>query len=206
MIRPPRSRAPVLLVGTLFFGVLACFEDPAGPAPLGGCPGADYPPWSSSPYVLPYPVGETFRTDLSHCGGSYHSEGLPDEFAMDFNMSIGTVITASRSGTVVLVEESGVDYGFPNNLVVVDHGDGTYAEYMHLTEDGALVDEGAVVAPGDTIGLSGATGLAGYPHLHMVVVEGDPSWPYESIPITFSNTSANPTGLLGNTAYEALPY
>lgn len=78
-------------------------------------------------------------------------------------MRIGTLITAPRVSTVVHVEQSGEDYGFPNNLVVVDHDDGTFAHYMHLTRDGALVTEGARVLRGDSIGWSGATGLAGYP-------------------------------------------
>ncbi|MEI5604535.1 M23 family metallopeptidase, partial [Streptomyces brasiliscabiei] len=81
-----------------------------------------------------------------------HSWGLPDAFAIDFSMDVGTHITASRGGTVVHVEERGIDYDFPNNVVVVDHGDDTYAAYMHLTENGALVDIGETVAPGDTLG------------------------------------------------------
>jgi len=121
-------------------------------------------------------------------------------------MQIGTLITASRPGVVTFVEESGRDAGFPNNLVVVDHGDGTFAEYMHLTLDGALVTVGDTVDYGDDIGLSGVTGLAGYPHLHLVVVRDDPAWPYESVPITFKNATANPRGLSANTAYEALTY
>ncbi|MGI9628699.1 MAG: M23 family metallopeptidase [Longimicrobiales bacterium] len=186
-------------------GYLAC-STPTSEGEDGGCRGAVYPDWTTSPYVLPYPVGQTFRVDLSNCSGSFHSAGQPDEFAVDFAMSIGTLITASRPGVVVAVEESGVDGGFPNNLVVVDHGDDTFAEYMHLTQDGALVAVGDSVDYGDDIGLSGATGLAGYPHLHLVVVRDDPAWPYFSAPFNFSNTAANPRGLDANTPYEALSY
>jgi murein DD-endopeptidase MepM/ murein hydrolase activator NlpD len=107
---------------------------------------------------------------------------------------------------VVQVEESGVDGDFPNNLVVVDHGDGTFAQYMHLTENGALVSIGATVSRGDTLGHSGATGLAGYPHLHFVVSGGDWPWPYGSVPVTFSNTDANPRSLRAGAAYPALPF
>lgn len=178
-----------------------------GYGPLAtGCPDAVYPDWKSSPYVLPFPVGKSYKVDLSNCSGSYHSEGLPDEFATDFNMPIGTEITCSRAGTVVYVQESGKDYNHPNNLVIVDHGDKSYAEYMHLTENGASVKVGDQVKQGDLIGYSGATGLAGYPHLHFVVAKNSYSWPYVSIPVTFSNTVSNERGLKAYTVYEAFPY
>lgn len=171
-----------------------------------GCPDTEYPEWSDSPYVLPYPVGKSYKIDLSNCSGSFHSEGRPDEFAIDFNMPIGDTITASRAGIVVKIVESGDDYSDPNNLVIVQHEDSTYAQYMHLTRRGAKVELGDVVAQGDLIGLCGATGLAGYPHLHLVVSKSSFSWPYESIPITFSNTKANVKGLKSGLFYEALPF
>lgn len=170
-----------------------------------GCPGAEYPDWKTSPYVLPFPVGESYQVNLSNCTNSFHGEGTPDAFAVDFAMGIGTLITAARAGTVVFVEESGEDGQHPNNYVVVDHGDNTFAAYAHLTKNGALVEVGDQVEPGDTIGLSGSTGLAGYPHLHFVVMVDSWEWPFTSIPITFRNTTANPRGLAPYTVYEALP-
>lgn len=171
-----------------------------------GCPNTDYPDWETSPYVLPYPVGESYKIDLSNCSGSYHSDGRPDQFAIDFDMDIRTVITATRPGEVVHIVESGFDGGHPNNLVVVDHGDETYAEYMHLTNNGAFVEVGDLVCQGDTIGLSGSTGLAGYPHLHFVVAIGGWKWPYQSAPVTFSNTIANVNSLASKSFYEAFEY
>ena len=170
-----------------------------------GCP-IDYPDWENSPYVLPFAVGETYRVELGNCSSSYHSSRYPDKFAYDFVMDIGTPILASRAGTVLYVEESGKDFRHPNNLVVIDHGDDTFAEYMHLTENGAEVEVGDEVQAGDLIGYSGATGLAGYPHLHFIVVKDDPRWPYEAIPVTFRNTTPNPRGLSSYTDYEALEW
>lgn len=143
--------------------------------------------------------------NLSNCSSSYHAAGRPDQFAFDFDMDKGTLITASRAGVVIFVEDSGRGREI-NNLVVVSHKDNTFAEYMHLMQDGALVEEGDIVEQGDPIGLSGATGLAGYPHLHFIVVKGPWEWPYEGIPITFSNTAPNPRGLASYTAYTALDY
>jgi len=172
-----------------------------------GCPGINYPDWKTSPYVLPYPVGKAYNTELTNCTKSYHSEGQPDQFAYDFNMAIGTLITASRPGKIVFVEESGGLNGFfPNNLVVVDHGDNTFALYMHLMYNGSIVNIGDTVSQGSPIGLSGKTGLAGYPHLHFVVVEDSWDYPYISVPITFSNTLSNVRGLASYTRYEAFEY
>lgn len=172
----------------------------------GRCTGSTYGDWKTSKFVLPYPVGETYSVDLSHCSGSYHSKGQPDQYAIDFSMEIGTTITASREGKVVHIEESGNDFNHPNNLVVVQHGDNTYAQYMHLTRDGARVKIGEQVTKGQAIGLSGATGLAGYPHLHFVVTSGSWKYPYSSIPKNFSNTTTNENSLQMGHSYQALPY
>jgi hypothetical protein len=171
-----------------------------------GCENVLYTNWNYSNYVLPYPVGKSYRVNLGNCSSSYHSAGQPDQFAYDFDMSIGTKITASRAGKVVAVVEGGEDYTRYNNYVTVDHGDKTFAIYMHLTKDGAAVKKGDNVKRGDIIGYSGATGLAGYPHLHLVVTKDKYSWPYVSVPITFRNTSANPRGLKSYTYYKAKEY
>lgn len=184
----------------------ACLTDPTPRAAREGCAGATYPDWATSPYVLPIPVGGTALIDLSNCSGSFHLSGQPDEFAIDFNMAIGTEITASRPGRVVRVEESGRDGGFPNNLVVVDHGDGTFAQYMHLTFGGAVVEVDDDIEWGTLLGYSGATGLAGYPHLHFVVTTGGHAYPYSSEPVTFRNTAPNPNSLLSGRLYQALAY
>lgn len=196
---------PIVVRTTLLaavFASAACLSPITQGDGLGGCPGAAYPDWSTSDYVLPIPVGTSVEIDLSNCTRSYHAEGRPDEFAIDFGLEIGAAITAARPGVVVHVEESGYDFGFPNNLVVVDHGDGTYGQYMHLTRDGAAVEVGDSVEWGTTIGQSGAT----YPHLHFVVTTGGHSWPYVSSPVTFRNTDPNPRSLLSDRIYRAETY
>ncbi len=171
-----------------------------------GCPNSNYPDWESSPYVLPYPVGETYTVHLSHCSGSYHSPGQPDQFAIDFAMNIGELVTAAREGIVVYIEESGKDGGFPNNLVVVQHDDNTFAQYMHLTNNGAIAEVGDTVVKGSHLGYSGSTGLAGYPHLHFVVTPENWEYPYTSIPYNFRNTEANPKSLVSGDSYTAESY
>lgn len=160
-----------------------------------GCPNADYPAWESSPYVLPFAVGEIYRVELANCSSSFHSEQYPDKFAYDFVMEIGTPILASRAGKVIHVEDSGTDFNHPNNLVIIDHSDNTFAQYMHLTNNRPDVAVGDELKQGELIGYSGATGLAGYTHLRFIVVKDNPRWPYEGVTVTFSNTANNPRGL-----------
>ncbi|WP_347173012.1 M23 family metallopeptidase [Polaribacter uvawellassae] len=170
------------------------------------CSSATFPEWSTSNYVLPYPIGKSYQIGLGPCTGSYHHSGKPDQFAIDFNMPIGSIITSSTNGEVVYVEESGIDYQFPNNLIIVKYGD-VFVQYMHLTKNGALVKVGDSVYKGQILGMSGATGLAGYPHLHFVVTTSTGiEYVYGSVPVTFKNTDANPKSLESGKTYIAKPY
>jgi murein DD-endopeptidase MepM/ murein hydrolase activator NlpD len=175
------------------------------PGPLAkGCSGKSYPEWSSSPYVLPYPVGLTYKTGLTNCLGMH--TGTLDQYAVDIDMPIGSKITAAREGKVTYVIESGFDGSHPNNFVIVEHSDNTFAGYMHLTHNGATVNVGDSVVKGQEIGLSGSTGLAGYPHLHFVIAQGQWQFPFISIPVTFKNTLSNKNSLAPYTSYEAFAY
>lgn len=205
------------LIFSLFFLLYGCGSDDSwkenlngtggniDPDAISSCSNAEFGDWQESDYYLPYPVGHGYIIGLNACSDSYHAPGQPDQFAIDFNMPIGERIIASRAGTVVFVEESGFDGGFPNNLVVLRHQDGTHAMYMHLTNGGAAVSVGSRVPRGGLIGYSGNTGLAGYPHLHFVVVGSNYSYPYNSIPVNFRNTSPNERSLQSGNRYEALP-
>jgi murein DD-endopeptidase MepM/ murein hydrolase activator NlpD len=158
-------------------------------------------------YVLPYPVGKTytctqgFNSNPSHFGSFYYS--------VDFGMSIGTFVTAARSGRVVYVVESNSDSDQTpghENVVIVMHEDTTYARYVHLTLNGALVQVNQTVACGDTVGLSGSSGTNGGPHLHFDVTKTFSGKNDQTIPFYFKNTSPHPNGLQRGVAYEAQPY
>ena len=106
-----------------------------------------------------------------------------------------------------LTDFSGRDGGFPNNKIVIKHDDGTFAQYMHLTQNGALVEIGEEISQGDLIGSSGNTGLAGFPHLHFVLTKpGSYKYPYKSMPTTFLNTLANERSLAAGIEYPAYEY
>jgi len=89
-------------------------------------------------------------------------------------------VRAANSGKVVYADYLGI-YG---NMVMLDHGQGIFSLYSHLSQINAKV--GDMVTPEDTIGLSGTTGMAGGDHLHFsMLVNGvfanplewwDPHW------------------------------
>ena len=93
------------------------------------------------------------------------------------------------------------------NTVQVTHDDGTFAQYLHLTRNGALVVLGDMVEKGQQIGISGFTGKTGdFEHLHFVVFEYLNADGRKSLPVNFKNTSSNPKGPLADETYEALPF
>jgi murein DD-endopeptidase MepM/ murein hydrolase activator NlpD len=167
-------------------------------------PCGTYPDWSASPYVLPYPVGESYTVSQGNCvtwgghRGSYR-------FSYDFAMPIGALVTASRAGVVVEIRTEFVDGDIAighENLVKIEHDDGTIAAYSHLSS--ILVADGEEVRGGDPLGRSGNTGqTGGFPHLHFQV---SPCWEptaCTTLPVTFRNTLPNPNGLLQNETYPA---
>jgi len=187
-------------------------SQPVFPAPAG--------------YRLPWAAG------LSHAvaqapGGKPTHQSL---YAWDFDLQYELVL-AARGGRVSMVRASerigGCDsaLGGRANYILIDHGDGTSALYLHIDYEGALVQEGALVAQGDAIAYSGSSGLScgdgGWagPHLHFQVERTVPGklWS-ETIPVTFDElkgespvtgggyVSANlPRGLLARALVRMFP-
>ena len=173
------------------------------------CAHAAYPAWASSEYVLPYAVGNAYGLVQGNCGGFSHLSGSALAYSYDFEMPIGTVVTAARSGVVDIVEEAYSDDDHVRgheNWVFVSHGDGTYGAYLHFTRGGVAVDVGDTVASGDTLGRSGNSGYSVLPHLHFDVRSDCSDDRCRPEPVTFRNTSPNPRGLVEGQAYRALPY
>ncbi len=72
----------------------------------------------------------------------------------------GDKIVAPNSGVVALVDRQ----FFAGNALVLDHGQGIYTMFFHLSK--VLVKKGQKVKKGDVVALVGATGRATGPHLH----------------------------------------
>ena len=124
-------------------------------------------------YQLPFRKGQSFLINQGYNGSASHR----NLNALDFDMPIGTEITAVRGGIVTETvdtnskscpEEKCNQY---NNFIRVFHTDGTFAEYTHIKKDGALVKAGDEVKAGDVIALSGNVGWSSGPHLHLVIYQ-----------------------------------
>lgn len=88
----------------------------------------------------------------------------------DFGMAVGTPVKAAKSGKVVVtmhLAPSGSGYGGYGNVVQIEHGDGKWTLYAHLSE--VLVTNGQDVKQGDVIAKSGNTGDSTGPHLHFEI-------------------------------------
>lgn len=85
---------------------------------------------------------------------------------IDIRGSSGSPVQASNRGRVVVA----ADMFFGGLTVVLDHGQGLYTVYMHLSKFRAAV--GDVVARGDVIAEVGSTGRSTGPHLHFTLKVG----------------------------------
>jgi murein DD-endopeptidase MepM/ murein hydrolase activator NlpD len=190
-LRPLASALPLAL--TIVFAS-------AAPAPAAGAlavlsPAAPDAARGPRIYKLPYPAGFSFTMCQGNNQGSHVDHG---RYAWDFCMPIGTPVTASRGGTVKWVRQDftehgmGPAFGDKNNYVVVDHGDGTSAIYMHLMHNGVRVQPGQHVETGQLLAYSGNTGWSGGPHTHFMVMQSSAyDWYAQSLPVAFADVPQN---------------
>ena len=82
---------------------------------------------------------------------------------LDIGASHGATIVASDGGTVTT---AGVKGGY-GNCVMIDHGNGYYTLYGHISS--IAVSVGQSVSKGDTIGYVGSTGVSTGPHCHFEI-------------------------------------
>ena len=115
----------------------------------------------SSPFALPMasPITSAFGTARLFNGtlNSFHS-------GTDFKAKPGTRVLAVNDGIVVLAEER----YYAGNSIIIDHGEGLYSCYYHLSRMDVKV--GKKVVKGEELGLSGGTGRVTGPHLHFAVM------------------------------------
>ena len=116
--------------------------------------------------VFSWPLPEAYGTDAISSGYGYREgtySGMHN--GVDIACPEGTPIYACANGTVIISELS----DSAGNWIVLDHGNGLYTEYMHMSE--RLMTVGDEVEKGETIGLVGSTGWSTGPHLHIGVSE-----------------------------------
>jgi len=115
----------------------------------------------SKPFLMPlnskitsdYGNARVFNGSLK----SFHS-------GTDFRAPIGTKLKAINDGVVVVAS----DRYYSGNAVILDHGEGIYSSYSHLSK--ISVKKGQQIKQGEKLGLSGATGRVTGPHLHFSII------------------------------------
>ncbi|OEJ54527.1 transglycosylase family protein [Streptomyces agglomeratus] len=100
-----------------------------------------------------------YRAAGSSWAKGYHT-------GVDFPVPTGTAVKSVASGRVVSAGWGGA-YGYQ---VVIQHADGKYSQYAHLSA--LTVREGQKVGGGQRIGRSGSTGNSTGPHLHFEIRTG----------------------------------
>jgi murein DD-endopeptidase MepM/ murein hydrolase activator NlpD len=147
-----------------------------------------YPSGAASAYRLPWVAGvrrlciQSNRGIVSHRGR--------EEFAFDFGMPVGSEVCAARGGVVIRVVAGNDGHGpnSPNNLIAIDHGDGTSGWYLHLQKNGSLVAVGDRISQGQPIARSGHVGRSLAPHLHFDVRETATN---KTLPVSFSDVPSD---------------
>lgn len=134
-------------------------------------------------YELPFKKKRRYKI-IQGFSGKFSHTSKQSRYAIDFKMPIGDTVVAARSGHVVRVVSHFTERGdksFRNkaNQIVIVHDDGTFAYYVHLDTNGALVEVNDYVIAGQPIGIAGFTGYTTKPHLHFVVRNFDAAIPIE---------------------------
>ena len=116
--------------------------------------------WSSpfthpmhSAITSPFGTARTYNGTLK----SFHS-------GTDFKAAVGMPVNACNDGVVVIAQ----DRYYAGNSVVIDHGEGLYSCYYHLSK--MDVNVGDTVRQNQQIGLSGKSGRVTGPHLHFAFI------------------------------------
>lgn len=127
-------------------------------------------------YAMPFPPGR--YVVMQGPRGTYsHFAGSGSENAVDWTVPENTVVCAARDGIVVGVKQDSIIGGADRkfrpfaNYIIIKHADGTFADYVHLKPQGAMVQMGDEVKTGQPIGFSGKTGFTSAPHLHFSVFQ-----------------------------------
>ena len=159
-------------------------------------------------YLLPFAHGTKHIVSQGYHGSFSHA-GPGKEFALDFTMPEGTPVHASRAGTVIRVIQSSNRHGPTEsyekdaNLISILHEDGSVAEYLHLRQNGAVVEMGDRISASQLIGFSGNTGRSLGPHLHFHVALPTAAGKIKTVPTRFLNHDGKPVTLDPGKAYYA---
>jgi hypothetical protein len=90
--------------------------------------------------------------------------------------------------TIKLLEE-GVNFNHAilGNYVIIDHKNGEFSLYAHMSEDTLTVQVGDVVKQGQVIGKVGNTSNSDFPHLHFHLMDSEDFQRGNGLPVMFKN-------------------
>jgi len=129
-------------------------------------------PLKGSPQIRPGDAvaGSGGGFDATRGGGRQHG-------ALDLNSTEGAPVYAAHGGIAALSADGWGPFG---STIILDHGDGTYSLYAHLSA--RTVHENDSVSAGEPIGSVGYSGNAAPlqakglpPHLHFAVIQATKS-------------------------------
>lgn len=122
------------------------------------------PTYNSSGFIWPLPGYTYISSDYANRSDPF-GQTTNTEFhnGIDIPAPSGTPIVAAADGEVAWAWRSST----AGNWVGIDHGDGIYTVYMHMSA--FAVSAGQTVHAGDVIGYVGSTGRSTAPHLHFSV-------------------------------------
>jgi hypothetical protein len=119
-------------------------------------------------YLLPFKVGKSvIPFESNHVGVSYFGNVSPKNWkSFNFQFDSSISILAARKGQIVeivdkydTVEKNNVLYTSQRNHILVEHKDGTFAQYSGFRKNSILVKEGDYVFPHTVLGLNEKKGV-----------------------------------------------
>lgn len=90
----------------------------------------------------------------------------------------------------LLAEGVEFNHAILGNYVVIDHRNGEFSLYAHMSQGTLTVVVGDVVSQGQTIGKVGNTSNSDYPHLHFHLMDGPDYQVANGLPVTFIDLPA----------------
>lgn len=140
---------------------------------------------------FPLPLSSDGKAFITSNFGYRYLNGTYDEhFGLDLRAASGTPVYAINGGTVTVAD--GDPCGAAGRWIEIDHGNGWFSRYMHLSSLASGISVGARVNSGQEIGRSGASGYCSNTyydaHLHFEIRHrnGGVMIPYD--PVAFYTT------------------
>lgn len=127
---------------------------------------ASYTPTNYADKVYMIPAQGRYSSQFGAFRG-YTKDYARYHQGFDIANTNGAPIFAANNGVVRVARELFVR----GNCVVIDHGEGVYSSYFHMSK--LIAKEGQYVKKGDIIGLIGSTGMSTGPHCHWEMRAGN---------------------------------